>query len=330
MMTRRELVRGAIAHRETPRIPYVIELCAEAWAKIAPEFPGMTAEQFLDNDIQDIGIPWWSWHELGPDWRGPDTPISPQRVRGQGSYDNLADSVKALRDRNDKYFLVRIYGSHFEKAQFARGFENLMADIGADYAFAKRLHRRIIERNLVMLENVLTIPEIDGVLLGSDWGSQRGPLISPEVWDDLIRPGEQEEYDLVHSYGKDVWVHSCGDVQVLIPRLIEMGLDVLNPVQPECMDLGYLKKTYGSRLTFWGGVSTQDTLPFGTPDEVRRESRRIRDLMGAGGGYIFAPAQGLQEDVPLANIRAILDVARETSPGRQSANDKAAHQLTLR
>ncbi len=109
----------------------------------------------------------------------------------------------------------------------------------------------------------------------------------------------------------DVWGHSCGDVQELIPRLIEMKLDVLNPVQPECMDIAKLKRDYGDRLTFWGGISTQRTLPFGTPDEVRAEARQVRDLMSAGGGYIFAPAQGIQGDVPPANIVALLDVARE-------------------
>ena len=162
-----------------------------------------------------------------------------------------------------------------------------------------------------MLENFLALPEIDGVLLGSDWGSQRGLLMSPEVWDDMIRPGEQKDYDLIHGYGKDVWVHSCGDVHVLIPRLIEMGLDVLNPVQPECMDIAELKASFGDRLTFWGGLSTQQTLPFGTPDQVRAEARKVRDRMRTGGGYIFSPAQSIQGDVPVENILALREVARE-------------------
>jgi uroporphyrinogen decarboxylase len=232
-------------------------------------------------------------------------------VIGTGTYEKLADRIKALRDQSDKYFLVRLYGSHFEKAYFARGFENFMADLAADYPFAKRLCTLIVEKNLVMLENFLTVAEIDGVLLGSDWGCQRGPLMQPELWDDLIRPGEQREYDLVHAYGKDVWVHSCGDVQTLVPRLVEMGLDVLNPVQPECMDIAALKREFGDRLTFWGGISTQRTLPYGAPDEVRAECRRVRDLMAQGGGYIFSPAQGIQGDVPPANIVALLEVARE-------------------
>jgi uroporphyrinogen decarboxylase len=119
--------------------------------------------------------------------------------------------------------------------------------------------------------------------------------------------------DLIHAYGKDVWVHSCGDVQALIPRLIEMGLDVLNPVQPECMDLAQLKRQFGSRLTFWGGISTQSVLPFGSPREVRDEARRVRTLMADGGGYILAPSQSIQDDVPVANVQALLDVARQES-----------------
>ena len=310
-MTPRELVKAAIQHRETPRVPYDILLTGDAAANIKNALGVEDAMAWLDNDVRPIGVPWWGWHELAEDWRGFDEPTSKATVIGSGSYDNFADNIKAARDKSDKYFLAQIYGSHFEKAYFARGFENLMADIGIHYDFAKKLHQKIVEKNMVMLENFLNLPEIDGVLLGSDWGSQRGLLMSPAVWDDMIRPGEQAEYDLVHSYGKDVWVHSCGDVSVLIPRLVEMGLDVLNPVQPECMDISRLKADFGDRLAFWGAISTQQTLPFGTPDEVKAEARRVRDLLSAGGGYILSASQSLQGDVPVANIQALLEVARE-------------------
>ena len=310
-MTPRELVRAAIDHREADRAPYAIDLTGDASERIKAELGVDDVGAWIDNDVQSIAVPWWGWHTLGDDWRGPATPTSPATVLGRGSYDPLEDHIKAARDASDKYFLVRIYGSHFEKANAARGIENFLADMAADYAFAKRLCTAIIDKNLVMLENFLDIAEIDGVLLGSDWGSQRGLLMSPETWDDLIRPGEQREYDLVHAYGKDVWLHSCGAIDALIPRLIEMGLDVVNPVQPECMDIARLKADFGDRLTFWGAVSTQQTLPFGTPDEVRAEGRRVRDLMGEGGGYIFSPSQSIQGDVPVANIEALLEVARE-------------------
>ena len=110
---------------------------------------------------------------------------------------------------------------------------------------------------------------------------------------------------------KDVWVHSCGNIQAIIPCLLEMGLDVLNPVQPEAMDLGTLKRDYGNQLTFWGGISTQRALPFGSPGEVKAETRRVRDLMSQGGGYILAPAQDIQGDVPAENIMALIEAAKE-------------------
>jgi len=310
-MTPRQLVQAALAHRRTPRVPYFIQLCPDAWERLAPLAGGRTEAEFLDNDVDAFSPPWWTWGELGDQWRAPDPPASRPAVRGTGSYKAFADAIKAAKDRADKYVLVTVYGSHFEKAYFARGIENLLADLAGARDFARRLHRTIIEKNLVMLENFLHLPEIDGVLLGSDWGSQRGLLMSPEVWDDVIRPGEQAEYDLVHACGKDVWVHSCGNIEPLVGRLVEMGLDVLNPIQPEAMDVAALKRDYGSRLAFWGGLSTQRTLPFGTPQQVRAEARAARDLLADGGGYVFAPAQSIQSDVPPANFLALLEVARD-------------------
>jgi uroporphyrinogen decarboxylase len=114
----------------------------------------------------------------------------------------------------------------------------------------------------------------------------------------------------VHEAGKDVWLHSCGKIEAILDDLIEMGVDVLNPVQPECMDIYRLKDKYGSRITFWGGISTQQTLPYGTPDEVRAEVDRVVTTMSRGGGYITSPAQDLQADVPLENVLALIEQAR--------------------
>ena len=310
-VTSRELVRAAIDHKETPRAPYAILMCKDAWEALQPKTGCQTLQEFLDNDVKQFGCPWWGWHELADDWHGMDVPKSPARVRGHGSYEEFFDSLKQAKDNEDKYHLVLIYGSHFEKAHFARGIENFLADMAGEPAFARGLLNTIIEKNMVMLDNVVRCEEIDGVLLGSDWGTQLDLLCSPESWEDMIRPGEQKEYDLIHSAGKDVWIHSCGQITRIIPRLIEMGMDVLNPVQPECMDIATLKREYGRQLTFWGGISTQQTLPFGTPDEVRAEARRVRDLMSKGGGYIFSPSQSIQTDVPAENIVALLEVARE-------------------
>lgn len=310
-MTRRDLVKAAIAHKPTPRVPYFIECIGDGEKELQKAIGPRRASEFLDNDIVSLTPPWWTWSPLGPEWSQMASPATPSRVAGTGSYTDFFNTLKMLRDNSDKYLLAVIYSSHFEKAYYARGLENFLADLAGDPPFAQALLNRIIEKNMVMLENILDTPEIDGVLLGSDWGTQIDLIMSPDTWENMIRPGEQREYDLVHAYGKDMWVHSCGNIQKVIPSLIEMGLNVLNPVQPEAMDLARLKSDFGEKLTFWGGISTQGVLPFGTPEDVKRETRRVRDLMSKGGGYILAPSQGIQGDVPAANILALIETAKE-------------------
>ena len=337
-MTPRERVRAAIDHRPSDRAPYCIGFTPDGKRELErgirellerdPAHAEATLGVFDVDDLDDIdpaeldsvvvgndvarrGPPWWGWCNLADDWRSPAPPTSPAHVIGRGSYEDYFDELKHLRDDHDKYILATIYGSHFEKANFARGIENFLADLGGEPAFARKFLRRIIDKNLVMLDNILPCQEIDGVLLGSDWGTQLDLIMAPDTWEELIRPGEQEEYDLIKGFGKDVWIHSCGNVLKIIPSLIEMGVDVLNPVQPEAMDLAFLKDTYGDHLTFWGGLSTQQTLPFGTPEEVKAEARRVRDLLSRGGGCVFAPSQEIQGDVPAENILALLEVARE-------------------
>ncbi len=313
VMNRRELVKAAIAHKPEERVPYCISFTADGEARLQEIIGKRSANEFVGNDVIQLNPPWWNWHDLGSEWRGVECPESKATVMGAGSFGDFFEKIKMLRDHSDRYILVTIYGSHFEKAYFSRGIENFLADMAGEPVFARKLLDRIIEKNMVMLENFLCAEEIDGVLLGSDWGTQLDLIMSPDTWQEMIRPGEQREYDLIHSYGKDVWVHSCGNVEKIIPSLIEMGLDVLNPVQPEAMDLATLKKEYGNSLTFWGGISTQRALPYGTPEEVRTEARRVRDLMSQGGGYILAPAQGIQGDVPAENIMALIEVAKERS-----------------
>lgn len=310
-MNRRELVKDTIARKTTARVPYCIDFTPEGEKRLQEAIGLRSVGNFVDNDVAQINIPWSVWAELGPEWKAPEPPPGTPPARGYGSYEFFFESAKRLRDNSDKYILVPLYGIHYEKAGAARGAENFLVDLVAHPKAARRLLDRIIEQNLVMLENVLCAPEIDGVLFGSDWGSQRGLLMSPGVWQETIRPGEQRMYDLAHGYGKDVWVHSCGNIEQLIPSLIELKLDVLNPVQPEAMDIARLKADYGRQLTFWGGISTQRVLPFGTPGEVKQEARRVRELMSANGGYIFGPSQMLQGDVPAENMVALIEAAKE-------------------
>jgi uroporphyrinogen decarboxylase len=117
-------------------------------------------------------------------------------------------------------------------------------------------------------------------------------------------------YDEVHNAGLPVSIHSCGDITAIIPDLIEIGVNMICPLQAEAMDFKFLKKEYGKDLAFWGGVSTQKTLPFGSPEDVRREIREHIKVLGKGGGYILAPSHELQKDIPLENMLAFIDEAQ--------------------
>jgi len=151
--------------------------------------------------------------------------------------------------------------------------------------------------------------KIDILCVGEDLGSQKGPTMSPACFDSFFRPRIEKFYKLAHDYGALAMMHSCGSTRLLQSRLLDMGLDILDAVQPEPvgMDPIELKREFGDRLTYCGMISTQQTLPRGTVDECRAEARHRIDVIGRGGGYIFAPAHCIQPDTPVENILAIYE-----------------------
>jgi uroporphyrinogen-III decarboxylase len=144
---------------------------------------------------------------------------------------------------------------------------------------------------------------------GTDFGTQKGLFSSPETYRELYKPYQKAVNDKIHELTNwKVFIHSCGAIHELIPDFIEAGFDILNPVQisAEGMDPRWLKKEFGQDIVFWGGgVDTQRTLPFGTPDEVYREVRKNIELFSYGGGYIFNTVHNIQSNVPVANLLAM-------------------------
>lgn len=151
------------------------------------------------------------------------------------------------------------------------------------------------------------------MLFGDDAGSQRSLMMSREVWRRWVKPATAATITAAKAENPDViaMYHSDGVIDEIIPELIEIGVEVLNPVQPECMDPVNVKELYGDRLSFLGTVGTQTVMPFGTPGEVRDTVRRMIETVGRGGGLTIAPTHMLEPEVPWENIEAFLSAVKE-------------------
>lgn len=224
-------------------------------------------------------------------------------------YSNISDELAAKAQ-----YAVRGHSrGFFEIAHFMRGMEEFLVDLALQPDFACDLMDRIsaylLERSRRILQaggGQYTIFEYN-----DDVASQRGLFISPEMWRQYIKPRVAPFCDLAHRQGAKLRYHCCGSCREIIPDLIEIGVDILNPVQPlaEGMDPFELKRLYGSRITFDGAIDIQQLLPTASPAEVRRHTRRMIDIVGREGGYILGGSHNIQADCPDENIIAMVDEA---------------------
>ena len=221
-------------------------------------------------------------------------------------FEDIPDKIAKYQDR---FRVFQIGFSLFERAWTLRGMVNLMMDFIEHPAFVSDLLHTIADYNIAQIEKALEY-EIDALYFGDDWGQQRGLLMGPKYWYEFIYPELRRMYRVVRDAGKYVFIHSCGDVDELFDDLIAIGLNCFNPFQPEVMDIESLLKRYRGRLAFFGGLSTQRTLPFSAPEDVRKEVKRLLAL-GRDGSYIFAPAHAVESDVPLENMLVFIEEAFE-------------------
>ncbi len=231
--------------------------------------------------------------------------------------DELTRRARHLYESTD-YLVTGAYGGHiFAAAQILRGMGNFMCDLVLDRKFASALMDAIAEAHMEEFGDYIETvgPYVQIVQISDDLGSQIGGQISLEMFRELVRPPMERWYRFMKSkMNAKLFLHSCGSIYQFIPDLIEMGVDIINPVQVSAkdMDTARLKKEFGSEIVFWGGgCDTQTVLPHGTPNDVREEvKRRIADL-APGGGFVFSQVHNIQPGVPPENIVAMFEAALE-------------------
>jgi len=215
--------------------------------------------------------------------------------------------ARLVRDYRDEYWIVgEAVTTILETAGALRGLPQLMMDMVEDPGLADRILEIPYRYHLAAARRMVRMG-VDMIWLGDDVGTQHGMMISPRLWRRFLKPRMATIISEIRGLNPALKIayHSDGDIRPIIPELIEIGIDVLNPIQPACMDPAEIKREYGDRLCFWGTVDEQKTLPFGTPEDVRREVRLRLETVGSGGGFIVGPTHHVQLDTPLENFWAL-------------------------
>jgi uroporphyrinogen decarboxylase len=233
----------------------------------------------------------------------------PHRVLG------LAQEARRLREQTNYAILGEISGHILERAQMVRGFDTFLEDLIAEPMFAEELMERILETECDIATTFLDAvgPYLDVFAFKDDIAMQSGPVISPKMFRERIKPRLKKLIEVIKSKTRArIWFHSCGSAYYAVRDLIEIGVDILNPVQVAArdMDTARLKREFGNDLSFWGAIDTQHALPFGSPQDVEAEVKtRLRDL-APGGGYVLASVHNIEADVSGANVWAMAQAAQ--------------------
>jgi uroporphyrinogen decarboxylase len=234
-------------------------------------------------------------------------------------WEGLREHARDLYENTDYALVVGCIfgGGTFEFPQYLRGMEAFLSDLLLAPRFAEALTERITQMLIAAYEAMLDQvgPYVQVVTLCDDLSTQRGPFISPDLYRRFFKERQRRLIEAIkRKTDAKIMMHICGAARRFIPDLIEIGVDILNPVQVSAagMDVQALKRDFGADLSFWGGVcNPQHTLPFGSADDVRQEVRRYIDVLAPGGGFVFAPVHNIQDGVPPANVLALFETAHQ-------------------
>jgi uroporphyrinogen decarboxylase len=344
-MNSKERVLTAISHKQPDRTPADFQAVNEIWQKLMEYFHTDKADDILEAleiDLRSIGPVYNKPVSLNyPDgsfegWGGSLVKMVENKY---GAYEEISkyalgeaetkedvdrllklpdlnnydfSNIAGLCDKYDKYAIMAGDCSIFYFTTFVRSMQDLMIDMSLNQELAGYIIGNVADWLLLYHKKLLAAGsgKIDIMYLGSDFSTQYGLLFSMEMFRQFFREPIKSFIKLGKSYGAKIFFHICGSAYHMIPELISLGIDILDPVQTSAVNMEpeRLKKEFGGRLTFHGAVDTQELLPHGSPAEVKKGTKEIVRILGKDGGYLLTSCHALQADVPVENILALYDI----------------------
>lgn len=351
VMTSKERVRAALSHQPPDRVPSTMQCVDTAWEKLRNHFGMQTNDEvmdFLEIDTRIMDIPpyigppkpayknekgemvhthpfgyeyiekWngaeYNWHIISMPYNKIRTMDDFERFEGwvdpdMYDYGAVADFCSRYPDK-----AIRIgWPGPYQVFTLMYDQEEFYIKMLEDPELIKAMLDLYCDASLEMYERMFNASgdHIDILRCCDDYGTQRGMLFSPAMWDDFFAKNTRRFVELAHRHHCYYMQHSCGAIRGIIPNLINCGVDAIEPLQKVTgMEVDALKRDFGDKLAFQGGVDTQGVLPLGTPEEVRAETERIIRALHQDGGYILAPSQDFEGDVPVENILALYEARK--------------------
>jgi uroporphyrinogen decarboxylase len=330
-LTHKERVRRALLHQPVDRLPTQISYTTTMGQQLATHLGVSLADlpQRLDNHLirVDLTYPkrlsgdgkvtydWWGagWNTETEGYWLADAPLAQEKDLDRFPWPDpdepslLDQAAETIEKHGKDYFIIPNFGFVlFERAWSLRGFEAFCEDLVLDPEYAEELLERITTIQVALARRLVALG-VDGGYVGDDYGAQQSLLISPRTWRRFIKPRLARIFAVFTEAGLPVIMHSDGAISDILSDLVEIGLTALNPVQPEVLDHDWLAQTFGGRLAFYGGISTQTVLPYGTPDKVMAAVRQCITTLGRNGtGLILAPSHRMTSEIPMANVDSML------------------------
>ena len=343
-MTRKEAIRKALAFEPVSPVPYNVDFTHDMRVALREHLGRDDVDEAVGNFMLQINVGSNAGAEinrvagelmrtLGPDlyedefgvrWDksgGDDIGVPVNQVLPEPDADllTLPDASDPKRwqgyeevaaTAGDRYLLACFSSPLYQRSWFLRGMADILMDLAAHPDFVDALLDKLLAFAIDVTREVAR-RGADGIFYYDDYAQQTGLLFSPDMFRKFFAPRMAKLFAVAEAEGLDVFFHSCGDVSAVLEDIHAAGARVFNPFQPEVMDVADVARRFAGRLAFYGGISTQRTLPYGTPDDVRRDVSELKALFAETGGLILSPAHAVQRDVPIENVLAFLEAARE-------------------